>query len=132
MDHTRGSHKATLLSAPKASTPDWTSQSAAPGCRFPPTLIYSVVTDAMLARTCASLDVPVVSALDIAVAEKRAVAVAKDNCGIGLIDKNDSAQPLPTAIIDFYLPTVQSRELIAVFEDLRTAGICLSTSYSYV
>jgi hypothetical protein len=45
--HTLGSHKATLLSAPKASTPDCTSQSAAAGCLFPPTLMYSVVIDTM-------------------------------------------------------------------------------------
>jgi hypothetical protein len=66
----------------------------------------------MLARTCARSDVPVVSALEIAVTEKR--AVAKDNCGSGLIDKDHSAQPLSTAIINFHLSPVQSRELATV------------------
>lgn len=36
---TLGSHRATLLSAPKASTPDRRSQSAAAGCLLPPTLM---------------------------------------------------------------------------------------------
>lgn len=40
-----------MLSAPNATTPDRTSQSAAAGCLLPPTLMYSVVTDTINADT---------------------------------------------------------------------------------
>jgi hypothetical protein len=50
-------------------------------------------------------------------AEKR--AVAEDNCG-RLIDKIDSAQPLPTAIVNFSPPTFWPRATDGAGDSVNT------------